>query len=98
MAGQQNFWRNERGSSFESLAFALSVVAIMFVAGADLLNYASKKDGFLARVLGGHGPDTAFVAHETAAAAHGVDYSPTASIIGLRHLPTLDPCTGTTKQ
>ncbi len=97
MAGLQNFWRNERGSSFESMAFALSVVAIMFVAGADLLNYASKKDGLLARVLAGHGPELAFAAHEIPAASRGVDYTATGSIIGLRHLPTLDPCTGTTK-
>jgi hypothetical protein len=92
MAGLQNFWRDERGSSFESMAFALSVVAIMFVAGADLLNYASRKDGFLARVLAGHGPEMAFMTHDTPAGAAGVDYTSTGSIIGLRHPPSLNPC------
>jgi hypothetical protein len=98
MARLSNFWRNESGSSFESMAFALSIVAIMFVAGADLLNTGTKKDGFLARVLAGHGPELASMTHDTPAPAAGIDYSSTGSIIGLRHPPTLNPCSTEDKQ
>ncbi len=107
MARLQHFWHDERGSSFESTALALSVIAVMFVAGADLLNYASKKDGFLARVFAGHGADLAQMTRDSVpratpsrapAARGGVDYTATGSIIGLRKAPVLDPCTGTTKQ
>ena len=100
MAGFGNFLRSERGSSFESLALALSIIAVMFVAGADVLNHASQKDGFLARVLASHGfgelTETARAAPASSPRA-GVDYTQTGSIIGLRHPPTLDPCTGTVK-
>jgi hypothetical protein len=89
------FLRNERGASFESMALALSVIAMLFVGAADLLHYASKKDGMLAQMFAnGH--------TEIAGAAEGgqdggVDYTPTSSIIGLRHRPTLDPCNGMTR-
>ena len=89
------------------MALALSVIAVMFVAGADLLNYASKKDGLLARVLGGHGADLAQATRDSLplatrsqapAARNGVDYTATGSIIGLRKATVLDPCTGAAKQ
>lgn len=100
MTGFGDFLRSERGSSFESLALALSIIAVMFVAGADVLNHASQKDGLLARVLASHGfGELTETAHDTstAGARPGVDYTATGSIIGLRHPPMLDPCTGTAK-
>jgi hypothetical protein len=87
----RDFWRNEHGSSFENMALALSVIAVMFVAGADLLNHASKRDGFLARAFASHpAPDTA----QAAAPHSAVDYTTTGSIIGLRRPILLQPCTG----
>jgi hypothetical protein len=87
------FLRNERGTSFESMALAMSVIAVLFVAAADVLHYASKKNGMLARMFEGT---------EVARAAEGglrgeVDYTPTGTIIGLRHPPSIDPCTGAAK-
>lgn len=85
------FLRNERGTSFESMALAMSVIAVLFVAAADLLHYASKKDGVLARMF-----DQTQMAR--AGGLRGdVDYTQTGSIIGLRHTPRLDPCTGEAK-
>lgn len=87
------FLRHERGSSFESMAFAMSVIAVLFVAAADLLHFASKKNGILARVF-----EHTEMAQATDGTLRGaVDYTPTGTIIGLRHPPTLDPCTGATK-
>jgi hypothetical protein len=87
------------------MALALSVIAVIFVAGADLLNNVSKKDGLLARVFAGHGADLAQMtlgslpaATPAPAARNGVDHTATGSIIGLRKAPVLDPCTGTAKQ
>lgn len=95
MTKERRFWRDARGSSFESMALALSVIAVMFVAGADLLHYAAKKDGPLARIFEGRGTDVA--ARVTPPTQYGVDYTPTGSIIGIRRAPALDPCTGATK-
>ncbi len=41
------FLRDERASSFESMALALSVIAVLSVAAADFLHYAARKDGEL---------------------------------------------------
>ncbi|MGO9006999.1 MAG: hypothetical protein ACLQIQ_00855 [Beijerinckiaceae bacterium] len=107
MARPRHFWRNERGSSFESMALALSVIAVIFVAGADLLDHASKKDGLLARIFARHGADVAQMTRDSLplatpsqvpAGRGGVDYTATGSIIGLRKAPVLDPCTGAAKQ
>jgi hypothetical protein len=87
----RTFLRSERGSSFESMALAMSVIAVLFVAAADVLHYASKRNGALARL---------YERVEVARADQlrgGIDYTPTGSIVGIRHLPSLDPCTGTQK-
>jgi hypothetical protein len=76
------FLRNEHGTSFESMALAMSVIAVLFVGAADLLHFASKKNGMLARMF-----------ENTQVALRGdVDYTPTGTIIGLRHPPSIDPC------
>jgi hypothetical protein len=99
MARERDFWRNTRGSSFESLALALSVIAVMFVAGADFLNYASKRDGLLARAFTSHTTDVAQKTPDASPRTHnGVDYTATGSIIGLRRPVVLEPCNGTVKQ
>ena len=96
MVSLRNFWRSEQGSTFESMALALSVIAVMFVAGADLLNHASQKDGFLARAFANRPTtDVAQSAHE--GPRGGVDYTTTGSIIGMRRTTVLEPCTGAVK-
>ncbi len=93
----RRFLRHDGGSSFESLALALSVVAVLGVAGADLLHYASKKDGVLTRVLTSLRTQTApTTAHDLALRA-GIDYSTTGTIVGLRRASSLNPCTGAVK-
>jgi hypothetical protein len=82
------FLRNERGTSFESMALAMSVIAVLFVGAADLLHFAAKKNGILARM---------FESTQVAALRGDVDYTPTGTIIGLRHPPSVDPCTGAPK-
>jgi hypothetical protein len=87
------FLRNERGTSFESMALAMSVIAVLFVAAADVLHYASKKNGVLVRMFA-----ASQVAHAAESGLRGeVDYTPTGSIVGLRHPPSIDPCTGAAK-
>ncbi len=82
----RTFLRDERGSSFESMALAMSVMAVLFVAAADVLHYASKKNGVLARFY-----ERVEVAHADQLRGD-VDYTPTGSIVGIRHPPSLDPC------
>ncbi|MGH6675846.1 MAG: hypothetical protein ACRECE_06420 [Xanthobacteraceae bacterium] len=89
--GVRGFLRNERGTSFESMALAMSVMAVLFVAAADVLHYASKKNGMLARL---------YERIEVARADQlrgDVDYTPTGAIVSLRHSPNLDPCSGAQK-
>lgn len=89
--GVRGFLRNERGTSFEGMALAMSVMAVLFVAAADVLHYASKKDGILARLY-----ERVEVARADQLRGN-VDYTTTGTIVRLRHLPNLDPCTGTLK-
>jgi hypothetical protein len=86
----RGFLRNERGSSFESMALAMSVIAVLSVAAADVLHYASGKNGLLARFYDrGRAGDNGLRGE--------VDYTPTGTIVGLRHPPSLDPCTDAQK-
>lgn len=91
--GLRSWARDEKGSSFESFALAMSVIAVLFVAAADLLHYESKRGGFLARMF--LKEPTQF-ASDGPAIRGGIDYTETGSI-GLRRPPTLDPCTGAQK-
>ncbi len=86
------FLRDQRGTSFESMALAMSVIAVLFVAAADILHFASKKDGVLARLY-----DQVQMARAGDGLRGGIDYMPTGTIIGLRHPPPIDPCTGADK-
>ncbi len=84
--------RDERGTTFEGLALSVSIMAVGFVASADILNYLSKK----------HGTEIATTVQSFAGAqthgAPGLDYAPTGSL-GTLHAEriTLDPCTGQRK-
>lgn len=97
----RRFWRHERGSSFESTALLMSVIAVLSVAAADLFHYASMKDGVLTRMVAAMRTEVAQDSIHDSAEDEGlrgsVDYTPTGSIIGLRHPSTLNPCTGQEK-
>lgn len=93
----RRFWRHDRGSSFESLALALSVIAVLCVGTADFLHYASKKDGTLARFIAGVRTQVAQLSAHDQLLRGGVDYAPTGTIVGLRRAPGLNPCTGAEK-
>ncbi len=88
----RRWMRDERGTTFEGIALSVSIMAVGFVASADILNYISKK----------HGAEISTAvqnfAGTTSHATPGIDYTPTASIAGLRSgRVTLDPCTGQQK-
>jgi Flp pilus assembly protein TadG len=97
----RGFWRHEKGSSFESTALLMSVIAVLSVAAADLFHYASMKDGVLTRLVSSMRSEVAQAGTHNGTEDDGlrgpVDYTPTGSIIGLRHPSTLNPCTGEQK-
>jgi hypothetical protein len=93
----RSFLRDEHGTSFESMALALSVIAVMFVAAADLLHYAAKRDGALAQLVAKGHSEFARAFGDSAPLRGDIDYSTTGSINGLRNPPALDPCTGQPK-
>ena len=82
------FLKDERGTSFEGIALSVSIIAVAFVASADMLDYATKpqdKVGMEAM-------------RKTAApadvASANLDQTPTASLPQLVSRSVLDPCTG----
>lgn len=80
--------RDERGTTFEGIALSVSIMAVGFVASADILNYMSKKHGAAPQTSVG----------TPATGNPGIDYTPTASVASLRgERVTLDPCTGVKK-
>ncbi len=97
----RGFWRHEKGSSFESTALLMSVIAVLSVAAADLFHYASMKDGVLTRMVSSMRSEVAQASAHDGVGDDGlrgpVDYTPTGSIVGLRHPSTLNPCTGQDK-
>lgn len=97
MRNLRRFWRHDGGSSFESLALMLSVIAVISVGAADFLHYASKKDGVLARLIIGVQTQVAQLSGHDPGLRGGIDYTPTGTIVGLRRAPQLNPCTGAEK-
>ncbi len=98
MGLRQRFWRDERGTTFEGIALSVAIVAVAFVASADMLDYVVKTR---------HAPPPV----EFAAAPHAssqligranrdpnVDYTataslPTRSVTTMISRSVLDPCT-----
>jgi hypothetical protein len=97
MSIPRRFWRHDGGSSFESLALVLSVIAVLAVGAADVLHYASKKDGVLARFVASFRTQVAQMSDHDHALRGGIDYAPTGSLIGLRRATPLNPCTSADK-
>lgn len=93
----RRFRHHDGGSSFESLALVLSVIAVLSVAAADLFHYASMKDGLLVRVIAGMRTQVAQLSSHDPSLRGAIDYAPTGAIVGLRRASTLNPCTGATK-
>ena len=89
MAGWvERFWQDKRGTSFEGLAFSVSIIAVGFVASADLLDYLTKT----------HKGDIAKLhAATTMVADNKLDYTPTSTLPKLYTRSVLDPCTGAAK-
>lgn len=86
----RRWFGDERGTSFEGIALSVSIIAVGFVASADVLDYMTKK----------HGPTINAAVQSVAPSAPfnpGIDYAPTASVAALHNRYAIDPCTGATK-
>lgn len=83
------FLKDEKGTTFEGIALSVSIIAVGFVASADMLDYLTKSREPTAM--------TASVRPRAAAPANNLDYAPTASLPKLVSRSVLDPCTGVVK-
>ena len=83
------FLRDRRGTTFEGIALSVAVIAVAFVASADMLDYLVKKSSDVGSV--------AAVATPSDVAANNLDMAPTGSLPKLVSRSVLDPCTGVVK-
>lgn len=83
----ERFMKDRRGTTFEGIALSVSIIAVAFVASADMLDYMVKK----------HGAEHAIVVATPAAPSKDLDETPTASLPKLISRSVLDPCTGLIK-
>ena len=92
------FIHDRRGSSFEGLALSASVIAITFVAGADLLSYVGRSGELSKTALVRESRDLLTAARALPRGAEPeVDFTPTGTIPALKQRSILDPCTGQTR-
>ncbi len=97
----QRFWGDERGTTFEGIALSVSIIAVAFVASADMLDYMVKAKHpstigeFAAAPHQAPGPLK--TGDALVATRPDVDYTPTASLPKLISRSVLDPCTGAAK-
>ena len=80
--------RDRRGTTFEGIALSVAIIAVAFVASADMLDYVLKKHG-------DGGEQTAMTVPSTA--SNNLDALPTGSLPRLISRSVLDPCTGVVK-
>ncbi len=82
------FAEDRRGTTFEGIALSVAVIAVAFVASADMLDYLVKK----------HAGDSTMVAVASTSVPKttgtNLDYTPTATVPQLVTRSVLDPCTG----
>ena len=78
----RDFLGDNRGTSFEGIALSVSIIAVGFVASADMLDYLTKSGAKTSEPIHVAGP------------SGGLDYTPTASLPKLISRSVLDPCTG----
>ncbi len=81
----RGFLGDNKATSFEGIALSGSIIAVGFVAAADMLDYLTKNGA------------RASVATQVAGTAGALDYTPTASLPKLISRSVLDPCTGIVK-
>ena len=81
----REFFGDNKGTSFEGIALSVSIIAVGFVASADMLDYMTKS--------GARTPEPTHVAGP----GGQLDYTPTASLPKLISRSVLDPCTGIVK-
>lgn len=86
------FVRDERGTSFEGIALSVSIIAVAFVASADMLDYMTKPKNQPTAMMA-----TLQKAAPVSTANRDLDDTPTASVPHLFTRSVLDPCTGRTK-
>ena len=87
----RRFLRDEKGTTFEGVALAVSIVAVGFVASADMLDYLTKSHDGNPVEMAASGPT-----HVMAKDAN-LDDTPTGSLPKLISRSVLDPCTGAVK-
>lgn len=100
--GLRRFWRDERGTSFEGIALSVSIIAVAFVASADMLDYMTKTRGpalksEFAALTHPAPPILATATPTVVTAKGGLDETPTASLPKLISRSVLDPCTGASR-
>ena len=76
----RRFLGDNKGTTFEGIALSVSIIAVGFVASADMLDYLTKSG--------------AKPAVPAAVASGPLDETPTASLPKLISRSVLDPCTG----
>ena len=81
----RGFLGDNKGTSFEGIALSVSIIAVGFVASADMLDYLTKNTAKTS------------VPAQVAGPAGALDDTPTASIPKLISRSVLDPCTGIVK-
>ena len=83
------FAKDRRGTTFEGIALSVSIIAVAFVASADMLDYVVKK----------HNTEQSIVVARPVVSPtlKDLDDTPTASLPKLVSRSVLDPCTGLAK-
>ena len=79
------FMKDRRGTTFEGIALSVSIIAVAFVASADMLDYMVKKRNTEPSIV---------MAKPVLTAPKELDETPTASLPKLVSRSILDPCTG----
>ena len=82
------FVKDRRGTTFEGIALSVAIMAVAFVASADMLDYMVKKH---------NEPSTVVARQSIAPTLKDLDETPTASLPKLVSRSVLDPCTGVAK-
>ena len=95
--GLRHFWRDERGTSFEGIALSVSIIAVAFVASADMLDYMTKSHRGTSQgeyaSANRPAPPILTSAVPPGLAKSNLDETPTASLPKLISRSVLDPCT-----
>ena len=91
------FWRDERGTTFEGIALSISIIAVAFVASADMLDYVTKTRHPAIGEFAAAPHQAPPVMASPLAAKGDLDLTPTASLPKLISRSVLDPCTGASR-